>query len=332
MQIMVVDDEEGVRRSIKKVLQKDGYEVILAERGEEAIRLVESNGHELETVISDYKMPGLNGLETLYAIGKINPQVTRIILTGYATLDSAIEAINRGIDGFLTKPFDNDELRIKVKECNLRKRLSQFVSEPVFRVLVSENTPVTASVKYASVMFVDIRNFSQMAEEIKTQALPSFLDRNYFSPLDDLIHAYNGTLDKHMGDGIMAVFGAPVTTGQDALNAVRCAKKMQEQISQINEQIGNERLKFGIGIGISTGEVTAGIFGSRKKKEYTVFGPPVNLAAHLQEAAGRGEIMICHETFQQVKEYIEAEKMSLPLMKKRERTVEGYRIKGWHGD
>lgn len=332
MQVMVVDDEEGVRRSIKKVLQRDGYEVILAERGEEAIEIVTQNGHELETVISDYKMPGLNGLETLNAIGRINPQVTRIILTGYATLDNAIEAVNQGIDGFLTKPFDNEELRLKVRECNLRKRLSQFVAEPVLKVLVSEGEPIKAKLRNATIMFVDIRNFSRLAEAIKAEELPSFLDHNYFTPLDELVHRYGGTLDKHIGDGIMAVFGAPISTGEDTLNAVKCAVAMQDEISHIAEKMGYETTRFSIGIGIATGEVTAGIFGSRKKKEYTVFGKPVNLAAHLQEVAQKGEIIICTDTYELVKKYVEAEEVNLSHMGKGDERGEAYRVKAWKGN
>jgi DNA-binding NtrC family response regulator len=106
--LMVVDDEEGVRRSLKKVLERDGYRIVLAENGEEALRIIKGDGRELETVISDYRMPGIDGLETLIEIGRINTEITRIMLTGYATMASAIEAVNAGIDGFLTKPFENE--------------------------------------------------------------------------------------------------------------------------------------------------------------------------------------------------------------------------------
>jgi DNA-binding NtrC family response regulator len=129
--LMVVDDEEGVRRSLRKVLEKDGYDIFLAENGEQALQMVRDNHGRLETVISDFKMPGMDGLETLVEIGKINPEITRIMLTGYATMESAIESVNAGIDGFLTKPFDNIELRAKVREYNIKKRLKQFVSEQV---------------------------------------------------------------------------------------------------------------------------------------------------------------------------------------------------------
>lgn len=124
--LMVVDDEEGVRRSLKKVLEKDGYRIVLAENGEEALAVVRGNGRDIETVISDYRMPGMDGMETLVEIGRINAEITRIMLTGYATMASAIEAVNAGIDGFLTKPFENDELRAKVREYTVKKRLKQL--------------------------------------------------------------------------------------------------------------------------------------------------------------------------------------------------------------
>ncbi len=91
--LVVVDDEEGVRRSLRRVLEPDGYRVILAENGEQAINIVNHEGRFIETVISDYKMPGIDGLETLIEIGRINPEITRIMLTGYATMESAIEAM-----------------------------------------------------------------------------------------------------------------------------------------------------------------------------------------------------------------------------------------------
>ena len=119
--LMVIDDEEGVRRSLKKILERDGYRIFLAENGEEALSFFRQNGREIETVISDYRMPGMDGLETLIEIGRMNAEITRIMLTGYATMASAIDAVNAGIDGFLTKPFANEELLAKVREYTHQK-------------------------------------------------------------------------------------------------------------------------------------------------------------------------------------------------------------------
>ena len=78
--LLVVDDEEGVRRSLKRVLEKDGYRIVLAENGSEALGIIRSDGQGIETVISDYRMPGMDGLETLVEIGRLNAEITRIML------------------------------------------------------------------------------------------------------------------------------------------------------------------------------------------------------------------------------------------------------------
>ncbi|MDY7030468.1 MAG: response regulator, partial [Thermodesulfobacteriota bacterium] len=123
--LLIVDDEEGVRRSLNKALRREGYLIFLAQDGNEAIQTVVENRDEIHIVISDLKMPGLDGIATLSAIGEINPEITRIVLTGYGTMESAIQATNEGIDGFLTKPFDNIEIRAKIREYFLKKHLKQ---------------------------------------------------------------------------------------------------------------------------------------------------------------------------------------------------------------
>lgn len=324
--LVVVDDEEGVRRSLRKVLENDGYSVLLAENGEQAIRMVADDGRAIETVISDYKMPGIDGLETLTEIGKINPEITRIMLTGYATMESAIEAVNAGIDGFLTKPFENNELKAKVREYNLKKRLKQFVSEQIIRELQREGKNLLPRIQKVSVIFTDIRGFSQIAEQMNPEALSDMLNYRYFSPLDNIIFEFNGTLDKHIGDSIMGVFGAPVAYGDDAVRAVMAALKMRKEMKKINESIGNSGMKISIGIGISTGEVMAGIFGSLRKKEYTVFGPPVNLASRLERLARPDQILICEETYRQVQGQVRVEKIDVPPIKGIERRLEVYSV------
>ena len=234
--LMVVDDEEGVRRSLKKVLEKDGYRIVLAENGEEALSIVRSDGRDIETVISDYRMPGMDGLETLIEIGRLNAEITRIMLTGYATMASAIEAVNEGIDGFLTKPFENDELRAKVREYNIKKRLKQFVSEQVLAELQKSGTALLPKRLNVSVLFTDIRGFTSLSERLNPAELSELLNRYYFSPLDDIIFRHNGTLDKHIGDSIMGIFGAPVGGDDDAVRAVLAALAIREEIAGINEK------------------------------------------------------------------------------------------------
>ena len=307
--LLIVDDEEGIRRSLKKVLEKDGYTIFLAENGKEAINIVQDNSQDIETVISDFKMPGIDGLETLIEIGSINPEITRIMLTGYATMESAIESVNAGIDGFLTKPFENIELRAKVREYNIKKRLKQFVSEQILAELQKKGKNIIPKNQKVSILFSDIRGFSEISEKMSPQELSSMLNSYYFSPLDSIIFEYNGTLDKHIGDSIMGVFGAPISYGDDVLRAVMSAIRMREEMTEINKYLSNAGKKISVGIGISTGEVMAGIFGSTRKKEYTVFGSPVNLAARLVRLAREDQILICNETYHEVRDAVKAERI-----------------------
>ena len=313
--LIVVDDEEGVRRSLKKVLERDGYRILLAENGEEALSIVRSDGRDIETVISDYRMPGMDGLETLIEIGRLNTEITRIMLTGYATMASAIEAVNEGIDGFLTKPFENDELRAKVREYNIKKRLKQFVSEQVLAELQRSGTALLPKRLNVSVLFTDIRGFTSLSERLNPAELSELLNRYYFSPLDNIIFRHNGTLDKHIGDSIMGIFGAPVGGDDDAGRAVQTALDVREEIAEISGSIPDAERRITVGIGIATGEVMAGIFGSPRKKEYTVFGAPVNLASRLENLARANQILICSETARLVENLVRMEKIPSPFIR-----------------
>jgi adenylate cyclase len=326
--LMVVDDEEGVRRSLRKVLEKDGYNILLAENGEQAVHMVRENHSHLETVISDFKMPGMDGLETLVEIGKINPEITRIMLTGYATMESAIESVNAGIDGFLTKPFDNIELRAKVREYNVKKRLKQFVSEQIIVELLRDGRMMAPRRLSVSVLFIDIRGFSGLSETMTPEELSDMLNFHFFTPLDNIIYEFNGTLDKHIGDSIMGIFGAPVTYGDDAVRAVSSALRMLDEIKAINVKLNQKGRNISVGIGIGTGEVMAGVFGSSHKKEYTIFGLPVIVAARLEQIARSGQILICDETYRQVQDFIHADKVEFKSVKGIEKKFDFYSVLG----
>jgi class 3 adenylate cyclase len=304
--LMVVDDEEGVRRSLKRVLEKDGYEVILAQNGEEALSILRSVTN-VDIVISDYRMPGIDGIETLVAIGRSNPDIARIMLTGYATMASAIKAVNEGIDGFLTKPFENEELKAKVREYTLKKRLKQFVSEQVMTELQRDGKALSPRRLAVSVIFTDIRGFTSLSEKIDPTELSSLLNNHYFNPIDNIIFKHTGMVDKHIGDSVMGVFGAPVNGDEDSLKAVSAAIEIRETMALINQELGESGHRLDVGIGIATGEAMAGIIGSMRKKEYTVLGDAVNLASRLEKMAGAGEILICENTEQMLPDTISSE-------------------------
>ncbi|MEJ2655908.1 MAG: adenylate/guanylate cyclase domain-containing protein [Desulfobacterales bacterium] len=326
--LLFIDDEEGIRRSVIRALRHEPYETCTAENGEIGIGIVRKNISDISTVISDYKMPGLDGLETLCAIGNINPEITRIILTGYATMEAAIQATNQGIDGFLTKPFDNVELRAKIRSINVRKRLKQFVSEQVYKKIEKSQGLLKPSFHEVSVLFSDIRNFTRMSQHIPPERIASFLNNDYFTPLGEIAYKHNGVVDKHIGDSIMVVFGSLVEDDDHAIRAVKTAVSMQKQAKRIDEDLsGKNELRLKIGIGVSTGKVFSGILGSRRIKAFTSVGMPVNIAARLQGMANGGEILMSDMTFQKLSGKIDAEMLPPVTVKGVNEPIIVYRVK-----
>ncbi len=289
--ILIVDDEEGIRRSLARVLREEGYTVQTAINGEEALKVVRQTPHNFDIIICDLIMPGMDGLKTIEEINKLHRDITKVVLTGYGTLESSIKAIEAGIDGFITKPFENKEIKWKIKEYYVKRRMRQFISPDIFTKLLDEPANLEPKVSHLTILFSDIRGFTQLSSQIPPGELASLLNIYYFQPLSDVVLQHKGIVDKYIGDSIMALFGAPVYSDKHEENAVRCAIEMVERMERSGKHI-----QMGIGIGICTGYVVTGIFGSIDKKEYTALGMAVNIAARLQKLAAAGEIIISEET------------------------------------
>jgi adenylate cyclase len=147
-----------------------------------------------------------------------------------------------------------------------------------------------------TVLFADIRGFTRISEHAPPEQIVHLLNR-YFSAMTDIIFAHGGTLDKYLGDGLMALFGAPTATPQDAANAVNAAVAMQRRIIGINQELRAEGLpEIGVGIGLHTGEATVGYVGSERRSEYTAIGDTVNTASRLESNSKGGEILVSEAT------------------------------------
>jgi adenylate cyclase len=328
--LLLIDDEEGVRRSLKRALEKESYAVFAAPDGHTGIELARDHLTEIGIVISDYKMPGPDGLETLAVIGSMNPEATRILLTGYATMEAAIQATNDGLDGFLTKPFDNVELRNRIQDIAVKKRLRQFVSHQVYEEVRNDPVAMAPKKRRVTILFCDIRGFTCMSRQVSPERIVQFLNTEYFVPLGEIAHRFNGTVDKHIGDCMMVTYGAPVSHDDDAFRAVQTALEMQRASLSIDETLaGKGGLRLKIGIGLSTGEVVTGVFGSLRKREYTAFGNAVNMAARLEKTASGGEILASEATVLAAGEKVRAEKVNPSLsVKGVEEPVTVYRVTG----
>jgi adenylate cyclase len=147
-----------------------------------------------------------------------------------------------------------------------------------------------------TILFADIRGFTRISEHAPPEKIVSLLNR-YFSAMTDIIFAHGGTLDKYLGDGLMALFGAPTATPEDASNALNAAVAMQRRVLSINQELREEGFnEIGVGMGLHTGEVTVGYIGSERRSEYTAIGDAVNTASRLETNAQGGEILISDAT------------------------------------
>ncbi|HTK55695.1 MAG TPA: adenylate/guanylate cyclase domain-containing protein [Gemmatimonadales bacterium] len=184
-----------------------------------------------------------------------------------------------------------------------------------------EKRPVT-------VMFTDIRGFTSMSEKMTPDEIASLMSE-YFEEMVDIIFEFGGTLDKFIGDAIMALWGAPIAHPDDADKAVQAAIAMQKAVEELNEHWKKEkRPTINIGIGINHGDVFAGNIGSHRRLEYTVLGDAVNTASRLCSKAAPGEILISPDLYEKLANKPKVDELEPMPMKGKAKPVPVFRVKG----
>ncbi len=188
-----------------------------------------------------------------------------------------------------------------------RANYSRFMPEYVVKELLEkpDSFKLGGVNQTITVLFADIRGFTSFSEEQNPERVVGLLN-SYFSAMTEIIFEHRGTLDKYIGDGLMALFGAPSASKKDPDNAVKTAIAMQKRIKTLNKELKAEGYpEISIGIGLHTGVATVGYIGSEQRSEYTAIGDTVNLASRLESNAKGGQILIseatgkaCNETFQ----------------------------------
>ena len=190
----------------------------------------------------------------------------------------------------LVTPLINNAIYLKKKikfERNIRKAFSRFVPAQIIDELVKnaeQSDKVSVGEKRdVSILFSDIRSFTSISERNKPETIVAFLNR-YFTVMCTIIKKHGGTVDKFIGDAIMALFGAPVSYEDNARRAVAAAYEMREALETValEDLVMPEGMKFNIGIGIHYGDVIVGSIGSNDKTDYSVIGDNVNLASRME--------------------------------------------------
>ncbi len=320
--ILAVDDLRENRELVARNLSRLGHFVITAASGEEALRALEQS--DVDVVLLDLLMPGMDGREVLYRI-KERPEwraTPVIVISGSQDMDGIIGCIEAGADDYLFKPFNPVLLQARIKAGIERKRwhdreeqyrrqlernekfiratFGRYLSDEIVTDILErpEGLQLGGDLRRVSIMMSDIRGFTTLSEHLAPDQVVTLLNR-YLGTMTDIIMAHHGTIDEFLGDAILAVFGAPLQGEDDPDRAVKCALAMREAMVEINAQNEVEGLPvINAGIAINTGDVIAGNIGSERRSKYGFVGHPMNVTSRIEDHTAGGEILISDSTLQ----------------------------------
>lgn len=202
----------------------------------------------------------------------------------------------------------------------------QYVSPSVVDKLMNQKSETVSENRHVCVMFLDIRNFTKFSEDKSPTEVIEYLN-TLFEDMIEIVNQNNGIINKFLGDGFMAVFGAPLSDeGKDVQNAVKASLEIQRKVTEMN--LSGKIPETKIGIGLHSGEAMTGNVGSSQRKEYTIIGDTVNLASRVEQLNKEfgSEILLTDSVFEAVKSMIQAESLPPVKVKGREKEVFIYRL------
>jgi adenylate cyclase len=326
--ILIVDDNETNRDILVTRLSTHGYELSQAADGEEALEAAKAQLPDL--ILLDVMMPKLDGVEVCRRLKNdpTMPFMPIILVTAKADSKDIVIGLEAGADEYLTKPIDQLALVARVKsvlrlkelhdqvraqaadlaswnktlearveeqlgEIERVSRLKRFLAPQVADlILASGNDVVLESHRRAiTVVFCDLRGFTPFAETAEPEEVMTVL-REYHAGLGTLIHKYEGTVERFVGDGVMILFNDPLPCPDPNQRAVHMAIEMRDRIAELSMGWRRYGHELGFGVGIAHGYATLGRIGFEGRFDYSAIGTVVNLAARLCGDAKHGQILI----------------------------------------
>ncbi len=288
--LLIVDDNKVNRILLARGLEADGHKVETAENGRLALEKLRSNSFDL--VLLDIEMPEMNGyqvLETCLQDAELR-DLPIIMTSSLDEINSVVKCIELGAEDYLNKPINPILLRARVNASLEKKRLRDqqrklfrtFATREVADELLKSGFSLGGKYVNASVMFSDIRSYTSYSEKEDPAEIIELLN-NYFALMFDAITGHHGTVNQMLGDGIMAIFGAPIPRENHCEEAVQAALEMMSLLEGFNqEQALQNKTQVQIGIGIATGRMIAGYTGTQHRATYTCVGDTVNLASRIE--------------------------------------------------
>ena len=296
--LLIVDDNKVNRLLLSRSVELQGHRFALAENGRVALEKLRAEPFDL--LLLDIEMPELDGfavLEQLKADRQLR-DIPVIVTSSLEGMDNIVRCIGLGAEDYLPKPLNAVLLKARISASIEKKRLRdeqrelvrRFATPVVAQDLLQSGFALGGKRVRASVMFSDIRGFTALCESQPPEETIELLNA-YYMLMFDAISGHGGVVTTMIGDGLMAVFGAPLPLTDSAGSAAAAALEMIQMIEQFNlEREATGKAQIRIGIGIATGEVVAGYTGTQQRATYTCIGDTVNLAARLEahtKIAGR---------------------------------------------
>ena len=231
--------------------------------------------------------------------------------------------------GAVSVAVENTKLIMAIKrERQLRNNMERYISPNLIEQLAqtSGDIKLDGEKRTITVLFADIKNFTKMSEKLSVENIFSMLNQ-IFSEVSQIIFKHDGTLDKFIGDAVMAFFGAPLAHEDDPARAVRVAVEIVEFVESVAAEF-REKLDIDIGfsIGINTGEAIVGNVGSLDRMEYTAIGDTVNLAARLQAHAGFNDIVVNESVYEKIRDVVSCSPLEPFHVKGKENPIKAYRV------
>jgi adenylate cyclase len=288
--LLIVDDNKVNRILLARAVEQLGHQIETADNGRQALEKLRAGSFDL--VLLDIEMPEMDGYQVLEACLQDNElrNIPIIMTTSLDEVDSVVKCIELGAEDYLNKPVNPVLLRARVNASlekkqlrdEQRKLIRTFATKEVAEELLKTGFSLGGKFVNASVMFTDIRSFTTLTESRPPAEIIELLN-DYYALMFDAITSNGGSVNQIIGDGLMAMFGAPVHYEDHCERAVNAALEMLELLDGLNQnQAVQNKPQIKIGIGIASGQVIAGFTGTEHRATYTCVGDTVNLASRLE--------------------------------------------------
>jgi class 3 adenylate cyclase len=304
--VLVVDDLVQNLVVAEALLESLGCQVVTARNGQECIDLVAAGAPDL--ILLDVMMPVMDGLAVCRVL-KRDPEhrhIPIVLLTSLDSTEDYVAGIEAGADDFVVKPFRRHELLARVKSLlrvkrlvegerqHLRGTLERYVGASVAQKLLDQGQFAAPSGNRvdASILFADIRSFSAWSELTEPEAVVEVMNA-FLGAAVEIVFRFGGAVDKFTGDGLMAIFGAPVPTPDHPRRAVRASLDIAALAGVGASALPAPLL---VGCGVNSGEMVIGSIGSERRLDYTAMGDAVNLARRLCDEAAGGQVLVAEAT------------------------------------